>query len=200
MQTTSGPALHTLGNACQHNKYKQRPDDENPLIFYGNWETPGGKRFFCEWYDDCPPCRNQPVSTRVHRQRAQTTCTDDVHRQCVQTTCTDNVHRQSAQTTCTETLGIHTFPHLYSRTSQEFYHRLSIHPVLGTSQRVCPRLSIHPACAHGYLAYCSCTKLVFVKHRPLSKHCQAHGGVLVLYAGTRVDGARVDGAAHSAPE
>ena len=58
MQTTSGPALHTLGNACQHNKYKQRPDDENPLVFYGNWETPGGKRFFCEWYVDCPPCED----------------------------------------------------------------------------------------------------------------------------------------------
>ena len=81
VKTTPGPALHTLGNACQHNKYKQRPDDENPLVFYGNWETPGGKRFFCEWYDDCPPCRNQPECTdNVHRQRAQTTCTDNVHR------------------------------------------------------------------------------------------------------------------------
>jgi hypothetical protein len=28
-------------------------DDENPC---GNWETPDGNNFFCEWYDDCPPC------------------------------------------------------------------------------------------------------------------------------------------------
>ena len=27
------------------------PDDENPFPLYGNWETPDGKRFFCEWYD-----------------------------------------------------------------------------------------------------------------------------------------------------
>ena len=32
-------------------------------------------------------------ASRVHRQRAQTTCTDNVHRQRAQTTCTDNVHR-----------------------------------------------------------------------------------------------------------
>ena len=35
--------------------YEVEPDDENPFPLYGNWETPGGKRFFCEWYDDCPP-------------------------------------------------------------------------------------------------------------------------------------------------
>lgn len=25
---------------------------------FGNWETPDGNNFFCEWYDDCPPCRD----------------------------------------------------------------------------------------------------------------------------------------------
>ena len=39
-------------------------DDENPLRMYevsrlfGNWETPDGNNFFCEWYDDCPPCED----------------------------------------------------------------------------------------------------------------------------------------------
>jgi hypothetical protein len=78
-------------------------------------------------------------ATRVYRQRAQTTCTD-------------NVHRQSSQTECTETLGIHTFPHLYSGTSQEFAIGCPSTLYWGTSQRVCHRLSIHPVCAHGYLA------------------------------------------------
>ena len=48
VKTTPGPALHTSSNACQHSKYTHRPDDENPLVFYGNWETPDGKRFFCK--------------------------------------------------------------------------------------------------------------------------------------------------------
>ena len=38
--------------------YEVEPDDENPFPLYGNWETPDGKRFFCEWYDDCPPCED----------------------------------------------------------------------------------------------------------------------------------------------
>jgi hypothetical protein len=71
-------------------------------------------------------------ATRVYRQRAQTTCTD-------------NVHRQSSQTECTETLGIHTFPHLYSRTSQSVCHRLSIHPGLGYLAESLPSV-VHPSC------------------------------------------------------
>ena len=34
-------------------------DDENPYEvsrLFGNWATPDGNNFFCEWYDDCPPC------------------------------------------------------------------------------------------------------------------------------------------------
>ena len=38
--------------------YEVEPDDENPTVLYGNWETPDGKRFFCAWYDDCPPCED----------------------------------------------------------------------------------------------------------------------------------------------
>ena len=38
--------------------YEVEPDDENPFPLYGNWETPDGKCFFCEWYDDCPPCED----------------------------------------------------------------------------------------------------------------------------------------------
>ena len=33
-------------------------DDESPFPLYGNWEMPDGKRFFCEWYVDCPPCED----------------------------------------------------------------------------------------------------------------------------------------------
>ena len=25
---------------------------------FGNWKTPDGNTFFCEWRDDCPPCRD----------------------------------------------------------------------------------------------------------------------------------------------
>jgi hypothetical protein len=38
--------------------YEVDPDDENPFPRYGNWVTPDGKHFFCEWYDDCPPCED----------------------------------------------------------------------------------------------------------------------------------------------
>ena len=38
--------------------YEVEPDDENPSPLYGNWETPDGNNFFCEWCDDCPPCRD----------------------------------------------------------------------------------------------------------------------------------------------
>ena len=38
--------------------YEMEPDDENPSPLYGNWETPDGKCFFCEWYDDCPSCED----------------------------------------------------------------------------------------------------------------------------------------------
>ena len=38
--------------------YEVEPDDENPFPLYGNWATPDGQCFFCEWYDDCPPCED----------------------------------------------------------------------------------------------------------------------------------------------
>ena len=25
---------------------------------FGNWKTPDGNTFFCEWCDACPPCRD----------------------------------------------------------------------------------------------------------------------------------------------
>ena len=45
--------------------YEVEPDDENPSPLYGNWETPDGKRFFCEWYDDCPPCEDSIRGPRM---------------------------------------------------------------------------------------------------------------------------------------
>ena len=36
----------------------------NPL--YGNWETPDGKRFFCQWTDECPPCEDSLRSPCPH--------------------------------------------------------------------------------------------------------------------------------------
>ena len=38
--------------------------EENPLL-YGNWTAHDGKNFFCEWYDDCPPCRDSIRGPRL---------------------------------------------------------------------------------------------------------------------------------------
>ena len=38
--------------------------EENPLP-YGNWTTHDGKNFFCEWYDDCPPCKDSIRGPRL---------------------------------------------------------------------------------------------------------------------------------------
>ena len=38
--------------------------EENPLP-YDNWTTPDGKNFFCEWYDDCPPCEDSIRGPRM---------------------------------------------------------------------------------------------------------------------------------------
>jgi len=45
--------------------YEVDPDDENPFPLYGNWATPDGKCFFCEWYDDCPPCEDSIRGPRM---------------------------------------------------------------------------------------------------------------------------------------
>jgi hypothetical protein len=48
--------------------YEEELDDdyyeENPLP-YGNWTTPDDKNFFCEWYDDCPPCKDSIRGPRL---------------------------------------------------------------------------------------------------------------------------------------
>jgi hypothetical protein len=45
--------------------YEVEPDDENPSPLYGNWATPDGMCFFCEWYDDCPPCEDSIRGPRL---------------------------------------------------------------------------------------------------------------------------------------
>ena len=32
---------------------------------FGNWKTPDGNNFFCEWCDDCPPCRDSIRGPRL---------------------------------------------------------------------------------------------------------------------------------------
>ena len=70
-------------------------------------------------------------------------------------------------------------------------------PCLGYLAESLPSV-VHPSCMRARVPRVLLLHEVGVCQAQTAE--QAHGGVLVLYAGTRVDGARVDGAAHSAPE
>ena len=55
-------AIRTTYCEHYHNNYSNY--EENPLP-YGNWTTHDGNNFFCEWYDDCPPCKDSIRGPRL---------------------------------------------------------------------------------------------------------------------------------------
>ena len=54
--------------SCEEDEDVEVDSDDDPYEvsrLFGNWETPDGNNFFCEWYDDCPPCKDSIRGPRL---------------------------------------------------------------------------------------------------------------------------------------